>query len=267
MPSDLPRLGVDREQSERIAKVAILQGQRPDNTVVLNERPMMPADIRRQQEGAVMSEIEHYMEKAAAARADADALAALFDTEHAINVAAAERIVELVEKLAAEKALADRLGDVLAYLADQYGDTQELVWGVLAEHERMREARVVNAPPRLVLPRYHLDDRITINRTALVTLAERPTVPCPWRIHYGHDCPRCDGNGTIHKPIPIPVGTRVEVGWYEPVRPDPDRRLGWHPVATATVAEVKRNTQVTPGVSVAVLPGYAVTLTDIEAVT
>lgn len=90
-------------------------------------------------------------------------------------------------------------------------------------------------------------------------LPERPTKPCPNHIFYGHDCPRCGGSGTVHKAVPIPEGTRVEVGGWEDLGTGEPRV--WHPVATATVDEIVR-VPATAGPTSD--PYWVVTLTNID---
>ena len=66
---------------------------------------------------------------------------------------------------------------------------------------------------------------------ATLRLPERPTMPCPDTLH-------------VHR-VPIPEGTRVEVGWWESTAAVGGARsrawdpVGyWHPVAFATLTEV-----------------------------
>lgn len=79
-------------------------------------------------------------------------------------------------------------------------------------------------------------------------LPERPTMPClicrgrrfyskpiasVSGVHMGQiTCRHCGAQGVV----PIPEGTRVQVGWWDADEP---HMLGtWHPVATATLTEV-----------------------------
>lgn len=95
-------------------------------------------------------------------------------------------------------------------------------------------------------------------------LPERPTKPCPNHIFYGHDCPRCGGSGTVHKAVPIPEGTRVEVGFIKDWNiSEPRWQRRWHPVATATVAEVREDHANWPR---QYRRGWLVTLADIDPV-
>lgn len=101
----------------------------------------------------------------------------------------------------------------------------------------------------------------------VLRLPERPTTPCHRLLHLTSatttaerytSCRSCDGRGRI----PIPEGTRAEVGWVGFDLSDPHTRIDadWHPVATATLAKwhgIYLGSEV---------QGYVVTLTDIEPV-
>lgn len=97
----------------------------------------------------------------------------------------------------------------------------------------------------------------------VLRLPERPTMPCPQVGMEVPDekCSECDGTGWV----PIPEGTRVEVGWWglDAGRPLADPN-DWHPVATATVTEVTKHITVNMDDDVLGEWTWLVTLTDIE---
>lgn len=78
--------------------------------------------------------------------------------------------------------------------------------------------------PRLAVTQEQAQRVAVECHTVTLRLPERPTMPCPDSLH-------------VHA-VPIPEGTRVEVGWWE----HGDDTLGcwmkWHPVALATLTEV-----------------------------
>lgn len=95
---------------------------------------------------------------------------------------------------------------------------------------------------------YYSADEWVLPESVTLRLPERPTMPCPDTLH-------------VHA-VPIPEGTRVEVGWWglDAGRPlaDPDE---WHPVAFATLAEVRGD-----GRSGHDYADWLVTLSDIKPV-
>ncbi len=116
----------------------------------------------------------------------------------------------------------------------------------------------------------------------VLRLPDRPTMPCPRTLDGTPVCQRgwapdlwCDGCQT-QGVVSIPEGERVEVGYPcpDPRHPSPigGERWhdacdnGWHPVATATLAEVRQHVVVTADspVDLPQLP-WVVTLTDVEA--
>lgn len=82
----------------------------------------------------------------------------------------------------------------------------------------------------------------------VIAMPERPTMPCPVCLGHGRrwrngqpDGVQCSCFTGI---VPIPEGTRVEVGWWEEVPKVLANGIAydwsWRPVATATLAEVTR---------------------------
>lgn len=119
--------------------------------------------------------------------------------------------------------------------------------------------------PRLAVPQddadWLIDHRNNDLDTYVVRLPERPTTPCPQVGMEVPDekCSECDGTGVV----PIPERTRVEVGWWEQVEDGHGYAADeWHPVATATVAEVTSGADPNDGDFYV----WSVTLTDVEAV-
>ena len=104
-----------------------------------------------------------------------------------------------------------------------------------------------------------VDDR---TQRYTLRLPERPTMPCPVCLGHGRRWRNGQPDGVqcscVTGSIPIPEGTRVEVGWWD-VPDDRSEPIDWYPVATATVDEVRKHLQ-DDG-----LFGWSVILTDVEA--
>lgn len=85
---------------------------------------------------------------------------------------------------------------------------------------------------------------------ATLRLPERPTMPCPDTLH-------------VHR-VPIPEGTRVEVGWWElspSANPNDWPTDPWRPVAFATLTEAAPT-----GTGLGLNNQWSVTLSDIKPV-
>lgn len=138
--------------------------------------------------------------------------------------------------------------------------------------------RAMSDPPKLVVTREQAKTfgvgvgGLGASRVVL-RLPERPTMRCPvsLRLRGGGiggqmmtECPTCGavmpstaGPHPRGVNVSIPEGTRVEVGWWSDER-NTGRITTWHPVATATLAEVVHAEPDGPY-------QYRVTLTDVEA--
>ena len=111
-----------------------------------------------------------------------------------------------------------------------------------------------------------VDDR---TQRYTLRLPERPTMPCPVCLGHGRRWRNGQPDGVqcscVTGSIPIPEGTRVEVGWWD-VPDDRSEPIDWYPVATATVDEVRDESCINPNDCCGYCPeSWNVTLTDVRS--